>query len=307
MSDTSHPISSSRPQTHHTLSWLSLIGANVLWATSYVGGKYALDGISVTMMLALRMLLSSIIVLPLLFIWRGELRLAWKDLPQLALLSFIGFVVNKLLEFGGLNLTTASDVALLITGESLFTAALSWLLLREPFRKRSLLALLLGMLGVYLIVEQGLLPNIPAGGGMWRVVGDLLVILALLIEAFYSVRGKTLLVKHSPLLITAASIVGSACFWLPVAGGELLFAGGHLPGPTSWLAIVWLALFCTVLPYLAWFQGLAKVNGSLASATLFVQPLLGTLLAIVLLHDRLTLATIIGGLFIIVSVYLILR
>jgi drug/metabolite transporter (DMT)-like permease len=307
LSTTSRPTSSSRLPSRHTFSWLLLIGANVLWATSYVTGKFALDGVSLTMMLAMRMLLSALIIFPLLFIRRRDFHITWKDLPQLALLSFIGFVVNKLLEFGGLNLATALDVALLITSESLFTALLSWILLREPFRKQSLLALVLGMFGVYLVVEQGLLPNLPAGGGIWRIIGDLLVILALLMEAFYSVRGKTLLVKHSPLLITAASIVGSMLFWLPVAGGELLFAGGHLPGPGAWLAIAWLALFCTVLPYLAWFQGLAKVNGSLASATLFIQPLLGTLLAVIFQHDSLTPATIIGGLLIIVSVYLISR
>jgi drug/metabolite transporter (DMT)-like permease len=278
----------------------------MLWATSYVAGKYAMNDVSPTMMLALRMILSACILLPLLFIRRKDLRLSWKDLPQLAFLSLIGFVLNKLLEYGGLNLTTASDVALLITGESLFTALLSWVLLHETFRTRSLLALLPGILGVYLIVEQGVLPNLPGGGGLWRFVGDVLVILSLLIEAFYSVRGKTLLLRHSPLLITAASIVGSVLVWAPVAGGELLL-GGHLPTISTWLSIAWMALFCTVLPYLGWFAGLAKIEGSLASATLFVQPLMGTLLAIVLLHDQLTPATITGGLLIIVSVYLISR
>jgi probable blue pigment (indigoidine) exporter len=61
----------------------------------------------------------------------------------------------------------------------------------------------------------------------------------------------------------------------------------------------------TVIANLAWFQGLAKVDGSAAASTLFIQPLLGTTLAILLLHDQLTLSTIIGGILIIVSVYLI--
>jgi len=302
------PIASrspSPPLSRHTIAWLWLIFANVLWAASYVAAKFALNDTSVTMMLALRMGISALILLPLLIVKRKALNLTRRDLPQLVLLSLVGFVVNKLLEFGGLSLTTASDVALLITSESIFTAALSWIILREHFKKWTAAALLLGFVGVYLIVERSVIPNLPVGGGVSRIVGDLLVVLALLIEAFYTVRGKSLLVKHSPLLITAASIVGSAVFWVPVAGWEVLSTGWHMPGITAWIGIGWLALMATVLAYLAWFQGLSKVDGSAAASTLFIQPLLGTLLAIVLLHDQLTPLTILGGVLIIVSVYIL--
>ena len=160
---------------------------------------------------------------------------------------------------------------------------------------------------VYLIVERSLIPNIPSGGGLWRITGDLLVILALLVEAFYTVRGKAMLIKHSPLLITAASIVVSTLFWTPVAAWEILSVGWHPIGLVAWLSIGWMGLVCTAIGYLAWFQGLVKVDSSAAASTLFIQPLLGTVLAIVLLHDQLTPMTIIGGILIVISVYLISR
>ena len=93
---------------------------------------------------------------------------------------------------------------------------LSWLLLRERFKAVTGAALLFGFLGVYLIVERSLVPNIPSGGGVFRIIGDLLVVLALIFEAFYTVRGKALLVKHSPLLITSAAIAGGILIVLSV-------------------------------------------------------------------------------------------
>jgi len=138
-------------------------------------------------------------------------------------------------------------------------------------------------------------------------VGDLMVVLALIFEAFYTVRGKALLVKHSPLLITATTIVGSTIFWIPIAGGDILLNGWHPLGLAAWLGIGWLALMSTVIAYLAWFKGLATVDGSAAASTLFIQPLLGTVLAIILLHDQLLPTTIVGGILIIASVYLISR
>ena len=157
-------------QSHATFSWFLLISANVLWATSYVAAKLALHSTSVILMLTLRMGISALILLPLLIAKREELKLSRKDLPQLALLSCVGFVINKLFEFGGLALTTASDVALLITSESIFTAAFSWVLLREHVKKRTVFALLLGFVGVYLIVERSLLPNLPSGGVVLRIL-----------------------------------------------------------------------------------------------------------------------------------------
>lgn len=288
-----------------SFSWFFLIMANTLWAASYVAAKFALQDVSLNVMLALRMGIAALLLLPLLIARRKQLKLTRQVIPQLLLLALVGFVLNKLLEYGGLALTTASDVALLITSESIFTAALAWIVLRERFRPLTVFALLLGFFGVYLIVERSLIPNIPAGGGVWRIVGDLLVVLALLVEAFYTIRGKVLLVKYSPLLITAASIVISMLFWTPVAGWEIVKTGWHQPGLVAWLSIFWMGIMSTAVAYLMWFQGLAKVEGSAAAATLFIQPLLGTVLAIVLLHEQLTAMTIIGGMLIIVSVYLI--
>jgi drug/metabolite transporter (DMT)-like permease len=291
----------------HAFSWFLLILANILWAASYVAAKFALRDTSLNIMLALRMGIAALILLPLLIARRKDLHLTRQSLPQLLILALVGFVINKLLEYGGLALTTASDVALLIASESIFTAVLSWMLLRERFKPLTGFALLLGFMGVYLIVERSFIPNIPSGGGFWRIIGDLLVILALLIEAFYTVRGKVLLIKYPPLLITAASIVISTLFWTPVAAWEILSVGWHPLGLLAWLSIGWMALMSTAIAYLAWFQGLTKVDGSAAASTLFIQPLLGTVLAIMLLHDQLTPMTIIGGILIIISVYLISR
>jgi len=160
---------------------------------------------------------------------------------------------------------------------------------------------------VYLIVERSFIPNIPTGGGALRIIGDLMVVLALIFEAFYTVRGKAMLTKHPPLLITSASIVGSVVFWIPLAGTEILLHGWHPLGLDAWLGIGWMAIMSTVIAYLAWFKGLAHVDGSAAASALFIQPLLGTLLAILLLHDQLLPTTIVGGILIVISVYLISR
>src|SRR5690348_15850451 len=73
-------------------SCLLLILANILWACSYVAAKYALRDISVFMMNALIMMLAAIVLLSSLIVVRKHVTLTRGDLPQLALLAFIGLV-----------------------------------------------------------------------------------------------------------------------------------------------------------------------------------------------------------------------
>ncbi len=106
------PTNNHLPTARNTSSWLLLITANTLWAASYVAAKLALQDTSVNVMLALRMGISALLLLPFLIARRSQLHLTRQLIPQLLALALIGFVINKLLEFGGLALTTASDVAL---------------------------------------------------------------------------------------------------------------------------------------------------------------------------------------------------
>ena len=286
---------------------LTLALANVLWAGTYTAGKIALRYLSPVELNAIRFTLAALMLSPVLA--RG-----WRRLPRdrrsvlmLAFLTLLGFVLNKTFEYVGLSLSTASDVALLIATESIFTALLSWTLLRERVTRAGVAALVIGLLGVYLIIERGFAPNLGAGGGAARVIGDLLVVLSLLIEAGYTVKGKSTLAAVPPLLFTATTITGSLAVWIPAGAVAVAHSGWpHVP-PLGWLAVLYMAAVATVAGYYLWFRGLTVVDGSAAAPILFIQPLLGAALAILLLHDVVTWATLLGGALIGSSLLLVMR
>jgi drug/metabolite transporter (DMT)-like permease len=243
-----------------------------------------------------------LLLLPVLLFGRGRMRIRRRDLPRLALLCVLGFVLNKAAEYTGLSLTTASDNALLIASESIFTALLGWLVLREPLRRHSAAGLLFGAFGVYVVIMQGLNP--PHLGGGTRLAGDLLVLLALVFESLYTVVGKASLARYPGLLITAASITGSMAVWLPASAIDVAHSGlPHMTGIT-WVSVIYMAVFPTVLAYLGWMLALRHVDAASAATTLFLQPLVGTGLAILLLGEHPSWGTLGGGLCIIAGVWL---
>lgn len=287
-------------------AFATLVLANALWAGTYTAGKVALQALSPIELNALRFTLAALALTPVLVRQRKNVPLTRRSLPLLAQLVVIGFVLNKAFEYIGLSLSTASDVALLIAAESLFTALLSWTILRERITARGCAALLIGLVGVYLIIERGLTPNLGGAGGARRVVGDLLVIASLLLEAVYTVRGKAALAQLPPLLFVSVTLSGSLAVWVPA--GALAVARGGWPHMTLavWLAVVYMAFVATVLGYWLWFRALRLLDASAAAPTLFIQPLLGAALAIWLLHDVLTWATVAGGILILASLVLVI-
>jgi drug/metabolite transporter (DMT)-like permease len=272
---------------------LVLAGTNCLWAGSYVAGKAALATWPFASVNMLRFTIAAGILLPVL--WRGRHRLpsARGDRWRLVAMCFLGFVGNKALEYLGLSLTTASDTALLIAAEALATVLLSVALLSERIRRLEAAGLVLGGAGVYLVVEGGLrAPTMLAGS---HSVGNLLVVASLILEAGFTVIGRTVVNRYPPLLITAAVVTGSLVAWWP-AGIAALWVR-HWPSLSfaGWIGILYLGAITTALCYWAWLWGLKRVMPGAMAPLLFIQPLLGTGLAIWIRGEHPSLPTLFGG------------
>jgi drug/metabolite transporter (DMT)-like permease len=283
---------------------LFLVLGNLLSAGTYVAGKAALRDVTPVELNGFRFAIAALCFLPILSRSR-PLRVRRRDLPRLGLLTLLGFVLNKGIEYTGLKLTTASDTAILIACEGVFTSVFGWALLRERVRTVAVCGLLLSVLGAYLVIERGLVP--PRLGGGTRVVGDLLVVAALVFEALYSVLGKATLSRYPGSVITGLTVGSSLLVWLPAAAANATIAGVPHLDAAGWLGVLYLGALGTTAAYTLWILGLARVDAATAAPFLLLQPLAGSLLAVLLLGDRLSAATVAGGALILAGITLVTR
>jgi drug/metabolite transporter (DMT)-like permease len=279
---------------------LVLAGANCLWAGSYVAGKAALATWPFASINMLRFTIAALVMLPVLWRQRHLLPRNRGDRWRLVAMCALGFVGNKALEYLGLSLTTATDTALLIAAEALATVLLSIAVLNERIRRPETAGLLLGGFGVYLVVEGGLrAPSLLSGS---QSVGNLLVVASLVLESGFTVIGKTVVDRYPPFLITAAVVTGSLVAWWPA--GLAALAVRDWPGltPWGWVGICYLGLVSTALCYWAWLWGLKRVMPGAIAPLLFIQPLVGTGLAVLIRGERPSIATLFGGALILLGV-----
>ncbi|MGH7642665.1 MAG: DMT family transporter [Candidatus Dormibacteria bacterium] len=279
---------------------LVLAGANCLWAGSYIAGKAALATWPFASVNMVRFTIAAVILLPVLWQGRHQLPQSSRDRWQLVAMCALGFVGNKALEYLGLSLTTASDTALLIAAEALATVLLSVAFLTERISRIEAAGMILGGFGVYLVVEGGLrTPTLLSGH---QSVGNLLVVASLILEAGFTVIGRRVVERYPPLLITAAAVTGSLLAWWPAGVAALWVRGWPSLSIAGWAGIVYLGAVTTALCYWAWLWGLKRVMPGAMAPLLFIQPLLGTALAVWVRGEHPSLPTLFGGLLILLGV-----
>ncbi len=216
-------------------------------------------------------------------------------------LGLTGMFLYNFFFLKGLSLTTAANGSLIVSLNPLITALLSAALLKERIRPARWLGLLLALAGVGVVVTDGdpasLMTRPPNPG-------DLLLLGAPLMWAFYTVVGKKVLERVPPLAATAYAALFGTLLLLPAAALEAPLSQ-TVSGLTlwGWLSVLQLALLGTVVGFVWWYDGVAELGAARAAVFVYLVPLFGVLLASLVLSEPVGPAKITGGLLILGGVY----
>lgn len=149
----------------------SVVGAALIWSTSYTVTKVALAELPPLTIGALRFAIAAAI-LGLVVKLQGTLRRpGLADAGRFALGGVLGTTIYFSMENVGVDLATASDAALLVAAYPAITMVLEMAIFRTLASWMRFFGVGLAMIGVYMIVSQS-----PPGAGEHRLVGDLILV-----------------------------------------------------------------------------------------------------------------------------------
>lgn len=289
-----------------TRPYLILTLIATLWGSYPVFAKVALAHFPPYVLVALRTSLASVFLAVLLF-RRGFddfHALSWGDLRTFAFLGFTGIFVSTGGTYLGIAFTTASSAALLQAASPVMVAIGAWLYLHERLRRRQWAGVILSALGVLLVVTRG----------SWRAIahlellpGDFIILLGQAGWAVYTVYGKRVLAVHSPAVATTAAYVLGSVMLLPVP----FLTARFFPAPdwtsaTAW-AVVAIQGILGAIAHVWWYEGVHRVGASRAGIFMNLQPVVGVVLAWVMLGETIEPAEIVGGLAVLAGVGLTTR
>jgi drug/metabolite transporter (DMT)-like permease len=274
------------------LAELVMLGANVVYGTSYVVARVTLDSVPPALLAFLRLAIAALILAMFSRRQPAE-KFSRADRSAIAWMGILGFAGAYIGSNWGIAHSTATNGALLITVEPIAMILLSPWYLGERLSGRGAVGAALTIVGTVVLVVNG----IP--GMTERIVphwaGDLVLVLAGVAYASYSLLGRRVLERHAPLTVTTRSLVWGAAALMPVAALE--WASGARPVWTGQAVAgaIYLAVVITALGYVVWNWALARVPAPRAAIFLNVQPIVGALLGPLLLGEPFTIFTALGG------------
>jgi drug/metabolite transporter (DMT)-like permease len=284
--------------------WTALIALYIVWGSTYLAIRFAVETIPPFMHASLRFLVSGLI----LFLWR---RAAGDPIPTKSNWMSTA-IVGALLLLGGNGLvalaekTVPSGIAALMISTSPF-----WLVLFESFRAggtrpnwQSILGLVIGFSGVFLLIGPA---EITGSGERFDTFGIILLLFAPLLWSLGSIYARGADMPKSTLMSTGMQMLAGAAslFIVSVLAGELNgFSLGQVSA-RSWWGLIYLITFGSLVGFVAYGWLLHNAPVSLFSTYAYVNPVVAVFLGWLLANEELNARIILASAVIIGSVIFI--
>jgi drug/metabolite transporter (DMT)-like permease len=216
-----------------------------------------------------RFVIAALVMLAVMAVRRESVPLIRHAKPYF-ILGLVGIGGFNLLFFLGMQHTSAVNGALVMATNPLVTALLAAMVLGERPNPRHMLALPVALIGVAVVLLGG-------GAQLSLSLGDGLMVGANLAWAFYNVLGKRLMPAGSGLANTTGVMVMGAVALSTAAW--LSGAPVNMPGPQGGAALLLMAVGGSVLAYLFYNAGLARLGAGRTALFLNLVPVTTMIIA----------------------------
>lgn len=285
------------------LPHLEVLAAILVWGASFIATKIALREAPPAVVLWLRFAMG-VSLLGVVAISQRQFSLpAPRDLARFALIGLIGVTLHQGSQTVGLITTQASTTAWIVATTPILMALLAWLTLKERLGWIQGGGIALATLGVLLIISNGNMSLLLQG--RLGQPGDLLAFLSALTWAVFSILSRPLLQRYSPIYLLFWVMLAGWIFLSPFFIRDVSLEKVGAISLRGWEAILFLGIFCSGLAYTAWYGALQKLKAAHVGAYLYLEPLVATGVAALVLGEAITWSTLVGGAAILIGVFLV--
>ncbi len=281
---------------------LALFSVALIYGANYTIAKEVLDNDYIQPLgFILLRVLSGLILFSLVHFLFIKEKIERKDIGKLILCGLFGVAINQMFFFTGLKLTRPINAALIMTVCPIIVLIVSAIILKEAVTARKLLGIVLGASGAILLILYGE----ELSFGKDRILGDIMIFVNATSYGIYLVLVKSLMQKYHPFTVVKWVFSIGILFVFPFGIGELAAVDWSLFKSSTWIAVAYVLIFTTFLAYFLNAYALKMVRASTVSIYIYLQPVLATLVAVLVQSDQLVLQKVVFGLMIFAGVYLV--
>ena len=217
----------------------------------------------------------------------------------LSIMGLSGITVYNFFYLYSLKFTLASNSVLIAAFNPIITTVIASFILKEKINIRMCLGIAVSLFGVLTIISRGSMHTILS---LSFNRGDLFMLIATTLWAIYSVSGKKVINSIGHSKAVALSTLLGTIYLIPFA---LLEKGNKdiLSYPVvAWGSVLYMALIATFFAFSAWYKGIERFGASKTSIFVNLVPVFGVTASLFLLHEKISISIILGGILVIMGV-----
>lgn len=280
--------------------WLAFILLGTVWGSSFLWIKIAVQEVGPVLLVAMRLFFGILALLLVVAYKRPSFPRERRLWINLTVLGIINNAIPYTLISWGEKYIDSAVAAILNSTAPLFTMIVAHLFLTDDrMTNRRVFALLLGFIGVIVLFSRDL-----SGGPGGTLVGQAAVLLAAISYAFASVFARRTTQGLSPFVQALVPLLGAdLLLWTlaPMVEAPLTFP----QLPLTWVAIIWLGVMGVALAFILYFYLLHSVGPTRTVLVTYVFPLVGVILGVIFLNEKLDWQLLAGAVLVIASVALV--
>jgi drug/metabolite transporter (DMT)-like permease len=283
-------------------AYAMLLITMVIWGSTFVVTKEIIAQFPPLLLAFIRVAIGALVLLP--FAVRRHRAAAAPRLPWsvLALMAFIGVAFYYVAFNLSMLYTTASQGALVQSCIPAMTALIAMLWLRERASKQRIFGIALSMVGVAIVF----LGDAKQDAGSNALLGNTLMFLTVVCWGIYTALAKRV-ADRDPLVVTAGITGLGAWMLLPFAIYESVGTTAPSVEVGAWLRIIYLGAIASGVAYVFYSRALRHMEASQAGVFTNLIPIVGVIAGLVALNEALSVWAILGGLVVLVGVWLTSR
>jgi len=283
------------------VAYIKISLAMAIVGSSVVAGKLILSSFPIFLASEFRFVIAAFILVPLL-LWK-EKRIPIikpKVLFILFLQALTGVFLFNIFMLYGLKFTTAIEAGVITSTLPAVIGVISFIFLKERLTMGKMTGITFAVIGVLLInvINEG-----TSSGN--SLLGNSLILGAVLTEALFITLGKSVSSKVTPLTISTMMSLFGLILFLPFAIHESSNFNFSTVGIMDWLNILYFGVIITVVAFLLMYQGLSKISASSAGILTSMLPLSTVILSFLILKEEILFSHVIGMLFVLVAIFIL--
>lgn len=262
---------------------IGLVGAMLLWGSSFVALKIAFRAYDPMVVIFSRMILASLCFLVFWSRLTGGVAYRRGDWRWLLLMAFCEPCLYFIFEAKAIENTSASQAGMITALLPLMVAVTARLFLNEQVNRRAMAGFALAVAGAVWLSWQAQ----PTADAPRPVLGNFFEFLAMVCAVGYMVTLKHLTLRYSPFFLTAVQAFVGSVFYFPF----LLLPDTALPAhldPLAAAAVVYLGVCVTIGAYGLYNLGISRIPASQASAFINLIPVVTAVLGYLVLGEVMT-------------------